>query len=511
LTRRPGQGALALLGNVQDRPGIAGTAYDTAWLASVPAERRKNSAYFPSALQWLVDHQHGDGSWGGSLRYEHDRLLCTLAALPPLATFGRRSVDQACVQRGTRYLWQHGHLLKNESMELVGFELLLPALVKRAQQAGIPVPPYLNAYDQERAAKLSMLPPAALYSAGTTVAHSLEFLGDEADLTGLRATQAANGAIGNSPAATAFYYTLSGDPRALAYLHECMARSGGVMAPVLHPCETFETLWAAYHLHLAGIPSQLLLSHAERAALRTALAGGGVGLSTTFPIPDADDTAVALLLLHDLGEPTDIQVLDKFARPDGHYVTFPFERHSSVGVNVHVLHALSRLPGHEQRHTVIAGLLGYLADEQRDGTYWLDKWHISPYYATAHALCVLCQLPAEHQFAARPLITRTAEWLRQTQNRDGSWGFYGQATAEETAYAVLGLAALRTELDRQRCLAGARYLDAVMAAPPASEEACFPPMWIDKCLYRPTLVVRAAIVAAQALSKRIRTQQSRLG
>ncbi|HEV7216648.1 MAG TPA: hypothetical protein VGP33_16195, partial [Chloroflexota bacterium] len=115
LTQHPGHSTLALLGNVQDRPGIAGTAYDTAWLASVPAERRKNSAYFPSALQWLVDHQHSDGSWGGSLRYEHDRLLCTLAALPPLATFGRRSVDQACVQRGTRYLWQHGHLLKSEA------------------------------------------------------------------------------------------------------------------------------------------------------------------------------------------------------------------------------------------------------------------------------------------------------------------------------------------------------------------------------------------------------------
>ena len=505
--RRPEGSALALLGEVQDRPGIAGTAYDTAWLASVPAERRKHSAHFPSALQWLVDHQHSDGSWGGSLRYEHDRLLCTLAALPPLATFGRRSVDQACVQRGTRYLWQHGHLLKNESMELVGFELLLPALVKRALRAGIPVPPYLNAYQQERAEKLRLLPPAALYSAGTTVAHSLEFLGDEADLPGLRATQAANGAIGNSPAATAFYYTLSGDPRALAYLEECIARSGGVMAPVLHPCETFETLWAAYHLHLAGIPSQLLLSHAERASLRAALAAGGVGLSATFPIPDADDTAVALLLLHDLGEPTDIQVLDKFARPDGHYVTFPFERHSSVGVNVHVLHAMASLPDHEQRHAAITGLLAYLADEQCDGMYWLDKWHISPYYATAHALCVLCQLPSEHQFAARPLITQAAEWLRQTQNRDGSWGFYGQATAEETAYAVLALAALGTELDRRRCLAGARYLDSAMAASPASEETCFPPMWIDKCLYRPTLVVRAAIVAAQALANRLRVRQ----
>lgn len=502
--------APTLLGDPQGRPGIAGTAYDTAWLASVPAERRKHSGHFPSALQWLVEHQHADGSWGGSLRYEHDRLICTLAALPALATFGRRSADHAGVQRGTRYLWQHGHLLQSEKMELVGFELLLPALVRRAQQAGIPVPPYLNAYDQQREEKLRLLPPAALYSPRTTVAHSLEFLGDQADLAGLRTTQAANGAIGNSPAATAFYYTLSGDAQALTYLEECIARTDGVMAPVLHPCETFETLWSAYHLHLAGIPSQVLLDQAERVALRQALATGGVSLSPSFPIPDADDTAVALLLLHDLGEPTDVRVLDSFARPDGHYVTFPFERHSSVGVNVHVLHALSSLPGHPERHAAIDQLLDYLADQQCDGMYWLDKWHISPYYATSHALCVLSQLPARHQLAAQPLITCSAEWLRQTQNPDGSWGFYGQATAEETAYAVLGLATMsageRSPRDRQRCLAGVRYLDGVMASASTSDDDCFPPMWIDKCLYRPTLVVRTVIVAAQALGKRLRCQ-----
>ena len=29
----------------------------------------------------------------------------------------------------------------------------------------------------------------------------------------------------------------------------------------------------------------------------------------------------------------------------------------------------------------------------------------------------------------------------QSQNADGSWGFYGQPTAEETAYGLLALAA----------------------------------------------------------------------
>lgn len=64
--------------------------------------------------------------------YEHDRILCTLASLAPLAEFGRRAEDRRAVDAGTLYLWQHGHLLAREQVELVGFELLLPALVDRA-------------------------------------------------------------------------------------------------------------------------------------------------------------------------------------------------------------------------------------------------------------------------------------------------------------------------------------------------------------------------------------------
>src|SRR5207249_837284 len=86
-------------------------------------------------LRWLADNQLSDGSWGSSVRYEHDRILCTLASLAPLAEFGRRAEDRRAVEAGTRYLWQHGHLIGHEPVELVGFELLLPALVDRARAA----------------------------------------------------------------------------------------------------------------------------------------------------------------------------------------------------------------------------------------------------------------------------------------------------------------------------------------------------------------------------------------
>ncbi len=504
---RPPIVATHVLRSESPRPGIEGTAYDTAWLAGVARSRDRRRSHFPTALQWLIDHQHPDGSWGGQVRYEHDRLLSTLAALASLATFGRRAEDRVGVEAGTRYLWQHGHRLAHEPAELVGFELLLPALVQRAQDVGIAVPPHLDIYGRQREEKLRLIPHAALYSPRVTIVHSLEFLGDQAELPGLQSAQGANGSLGNSPAATAFYFARSNDDRALTYLQSCLARTGGAMAPVLHPCETFELLWAAYHLLLAGIPARELLSATDVTFLRESLARGGVSLSPTFPIPDADDTAVALLLLYELGEEVDPTLLQVFAQEDaGFFKSFPYERHASIGVNVHVLHALLRVPGYPAVERTIERLLEYIADTQLGGLYWVDKWHISPYYATAHVLAVLSELPPHHAARVRPIVARAREWIRQTQNSDGSWGFYGQPTAEETAYAVLALACARREpaavrevgraADRRRCVRAADFIRTTALAGRDAEEAVLPPLWIDKCLYTPTLVVRAVIESA---------------
>jgi halimadienyl-diphosphate synthase len=468
----------------------------------VPTPDNRRRSQFPTALQWLVEHQHADGSWGGPVRYEHDRILTNLAALAPLATFGRRAVDRDSVEDGTRYLWQHGHRLAHEHAELVGFELLLPALVQRAQQAGIAVPPHLDIYARQREEKLRLIPHAALYSPRVTIVHSLEFLGDQAELSGLQAAQGANGSLGNSPATTAFYLARSNDERALDYLQ------GASTAPAARwpRCCTPARL-----LNCSGRPitccsracPPATSSRWRRSISCASLGRGGVSLSPSFPIPDADDTAVALLFLHELGEPVDLLIPHPFLREEvGFFASFPYERHSSIGVNIHVLHTLLRVPGYSNVERTIDRLLDYIADTQIDGLYWVDKWHISPYYATAHTLVVLRELPDHQAVRVAPLADRSREWVRQTQNADGSWGFYGQPTAEETAYAIMALSCGDTErdagreADRWRCARAADYLRAAMYPEPGDERAVFPPLWIDKCLYTPSLVVRAVIESA---------------
>jgi halimadienyl-diphosphate synthase len=235
--------------------------------------------------------------------------------------------------------------------------------------------------------------------------------------------------------------------------------------------------------------------------LRAALRGSGVSLSPSFPIPDADNTAVALILMSELGEEVDPRVLQAFARPDGHFASFPHERHSSVGVNLHVLHAVLRSPSFPDRARVIGRLLDYLADHQVAKMYWYDKWHISPYYATAHAIRVLAELPPDERCRMAPMIERAREWLCHTQTSDGYWGFYGEPTAEETAYAVLALTSPSGYADEtddwNRCVAADHYLRSALDAGASGDSAAYPILWIDKCLYAPNLIIRAAITAAR--------------
>ena len=87
-------------------------------------------------------------------------------------------------------------------------------------------------------------------------------------------------------------------------------------------------------------------------------------------------------------------------------------------------------------------------------------------------------------------------WILETQNHDGSWGYY-VPTAEETAYCLQALVAWKRSghpVPREALKRGAAWLVRHMDQP-------YPPLWIGKCLYCPVLVVRSAILSALTLAE----------
>jgi hypothetical protein len=126
-------------------------------------------------------------------------------------------------------------------------------------------------------------------------------------------------------------------------------------------------------------------------------------------------------------------------------------------------------------------------------SYWIDKWHASPLYATSHVLISLLK-------SGEPLVSEcfgSLDWLVHLQRSDGSWGFFGLGTAEETAYTLLTLLHYYRQFDlveRQVLQRGAAYLWRTYEG-----NGALPELWIAKSLFAPEGVVQAAILAAMQL------------
>lgn len=67
------------------------SSYDTAFVAMIPSSTSPHAPFFPQCLNWLLDNQLTDGSWGLPDRHPlliNDALLSTLACILALKQWG---------------------------------------------------------------------------------------------------------------------------------------------------------------------------------------------------------------------------------------------------------------------------------------------------------------------------------------------------------------------------------------------------------------------------------------
>ncbi len=471
---------------------IGPSPYDIAWMARLTADS-SGVAHWPDLIDWLIAHQQPDGSWGGDIPYYHDRILCTLATIIALKERRTDTATLRAMRQGEQYIWNNLHFLHHDPVELVGFELILPTLLVQARALGLDVPSHSGGYEYIRAAKLRLLPTESLYLPGTSTAFSLEFLDTHRVPGPIHHLQGKNGAIANSPATTAYFvFKLGDNHKALDYLEKIRKLPGGI--PAFYPFHTFETAWVFEHLAFGGMPLGELVGASVWEELHASLSESGVGIDPLFGINDGDTTAVTLHALALGGQPVDPMILHHFEEPKTRiFRTFAFERNASVATNAHALEALSLMPNYPDRQEVWDHVVATLLTAQRYQSYWVDKWHASPYYATAHVLVALIRVHT-------PVLAEcvhSIEWLLHTQRDDGSWGYFHRGTAEETAYALLALLHYHRQVeavDTQVLKRGMTYLCRA-----AHTDQGYPELWIAKSLYAPGNIVRAAILAAIAL------------
>lgn len=256
--------------------------------------------------------------------------------------------------------------------------------------------------------------------------------------------------------------------------------------------------------------------------------GGWAWTDRPGGVPDADDTAGALLALRQLG-PVDAEVQAAAVRGvrwlldlqnhDGGIPTFcrgwhnlPFDR-SGVDLTAHALSAwyawLKHLPPGLAARTWQAATraLDYLACQQRPDGAWIPLWfgnqyaagEENPTYGTARVLLSLAPLAAAGYTTPRRLAAQGVRWLLSAQNADGGWGGNpGVASSiEETALAVQALTAVPDGPEVQHALArGVAWLvehtDCGRTFPPAPIGFYFAKLWYYEKLY-PLIFTVAAL------------------
>ena len=212
--------------------------------------------------------------------------------------------------------------------------------------------------------------------------------------------------------------------------------------------------------------------------------GGWAWTDLPGGVPDADDTAGALLALqllaiqvHDderlnpMSESCGMNLLARMdiahvagarwllalQNSDGGFPTFcrgwgalPFDR-SSPDITAHAIRALSSSHPELDQKAALERATEFLCRSQQSDGSWIPLWfgnqhatdEVNKVYGTSRVLLGLAQRPRhpETDRDAAESFARGLAWLCAAQHADGSWGGDGQAgTIEETALALETLA-----------------------------------------------------------------------
>ncbi|MHB8127038.1 MAG: prenyltransferase/squalene oxidase repeat-containing protein [Desulfitobacteriaceae bacterium] len=201
-------------------------------------------------------------------------------------------------------------------------------------------------------------------------------------------------------------------------------------------------------------------------------ADGSYGTTPPYTHPDLDDTAIALIGLHQvIGEENQLGVnlLQQLQNTDGSWGTFPSFQGippnvssefpiyiPSVDVSIHVLEALWQ-HSRSQDERIYRGLNWILAQQDDQGAF-PASWFEGSVYSTAQALELLSKWKFrwERWNTARHILVsrkKGQEFLIKSQNTDGSWG-----SVVETGLALSVLCRYTKVVPREVMVKGIRNL-----------------------------------------------------
>ncbi|XP_050370641.1 terpene synthase 6, chloroplastic-like isoform X2 [Argentina anserina] len=232
------------------------SSYDTAWVAMVPSPNSRKEPFFPECVNWLLNNQLRNGSWG-PLNSHHlltkDALLSTLACILALK---RWNIGEEHIDNGLHFIKSNlASATDNEQLSPVGFNIIFPSMIQSALNLDMNLPVGASTLDALLLRKdVELQRGNSSNSEGwrAYLAYISEGIGDSSDWEMVMKYQKNNGSLFNSPSTTAAAFTHLNNAGCLSYLRSIIEKFGSAV-PTIYPLDSSARLSMVSSLECMGI------------------------------------------------------------------------------------------------------------------------------------------------------------------------------------------------------------------------------------------------------------------
>ncbi|KAI4323268.1 hypothetical protein L6164_022888 [Bauhinia variegata] len=232
------------------------SSYDTAWVATIPSPTSPHVPFFPQCLNWLLDNQLKDGSWGlpdHNPLLMKDTLLSTLACVLALKQWG---TGEEQISRGLQFIESNFSSVSDEKLcSPIGFDIIFPALIECSVNLGINLPvdsTKLEAMIHQRELELQRGCQNNSEGWRAYLAYVSEGIGKSEDWQMVIKYQRKNGSLFNSPATTAAAFKHLKNADCLNYIKMVLEKFGAAV-PTVYPLDIYAHLCMIDNLQKLGI------------------------------------------------------------------------------------------------------------------------------------------------------------------------------------------------------------------------------------------------------------------
>ncbi|KAJ0042979.1 hypothetical protein Pint_18082 [Pistacia integerrima] len=236
-----------------DKVDLSVSSYDTAWVAMVPSPDSPQAPCFPQCINWLLDNQLHDGSWGLPQRPSllvKDALSCTLASVLALKRWG---IGEEEMNKGIQFIESNFASINDEKQHTpVGFDIIFPGMIECAKDLNLNLPLRTTDIDSMLHRRQSELRRRNLEGRKEYLAYVSEGLGKLQDWDMVMKYQRKNGSLFNSPSATAAALSHIQNAGCLHYLCSVLDKFGDAV-PTVCPFDLSARLFMVESLESLGI------------------------------------------------------------------------------------------------------------------------------------------------------------------------------------------------------------------------------------------------------------------